>query len=112
MGRPTAQAILRSVNRLLESLGTLSPVAETRAEIARNLARQLDAMAPGGTNGAQAQAVPSITRELQRTIESILRSNPEQDSFLDSLFADDDGNDVRIQIRANRTAFGIEVDDE
>jgi len=69
---------------MLASIGELSVATQVRAEIARNLARHLDAVDPGGS-GAVIQGVPALARELQSTLEAILRDNPIGDAFLDYL---------------------------
>jgi hypothetical protein len=112
MAHATTQPILRSVNRLVADLPSdrITPSVEVQVELARNLARQLDAAGPGGS-GAIAQALPSIARELQSTLERILRASPDPDPFLDSLFRDDDGIDVRVRVRPLRADSATEDDD-
>ena len=111
MGRPSTQPILRSVNRLVAEIppDLITSAVEVQVELARNLARQMDAVAPG-TSGAVAQALPAITRELQATLERIILVNPARDPFLEYLFADEHGIDVRIRTKASRVAAGIEDD--
>jgi hypothetical protein len=97
MARTATQPILRKVNRLIDTIpeDRLTASVEIQCEMARNIARRLD----GATeSGAVAQAIPSMMRTLQELIERLLQVTPERDDFLDHLFMDDDGIDVRVQL--------------
>jgi len=76
-------SVVAAVDKMLEAL-TLDDLGETRAEIARALAEQLDAVT-ASASGAAAMAGAAVARELRATLDEILEGQLEDDPLLAAL---------------------------
>jgi hypothetical protein len=80
---------LNSVNKLVRSLGELSPRGEVLASVCRSLAEQLD-VATGSHTGTQSMALPNLAKQLQASMTDLLSLHPAEDTFLGFLNSDDE----------------------
>jgi hypothetical protein len=83
---PPKNPNLNNVNKLVRSLGSLSPQGNLLAGICRSLAEQLDT-ATGSKTGTQSMAMPNLAKQLQSSITDLLSLHPAEDTFLGYLLS-------------------------
>lgn len=89
MSIPMDRTVADAVASMLEKM-VLDDAGQARAAIAMVLARNLDS-SRSTENGAVAQSIPAMAKELRATIQEILDSLAGDDPFLQQLLKDEDG---------------------
>jgi hypothetical protein len=82
---PTENAI----NKLIKSLGELSPESAVHAELCRQLAMRIDGSKHSKT-GAQSMALPGLVKQLGLSVNNLTGLNPVADAFLQFLMRDEE----------------------